>query len=288
MNHSDDCKWKKGVEEKRKRKDDDAEDKKEPFSDLKIAEEVWQDTKHKAPEIPAEREKHFSYDSKSKVLLGKFVGTEPIEEDDRKFILQNYDNPSISVVTEGILPAMSESGIEDMLKSMCRSLKNTGQFKVKQYERQKDKNGKTSRFTETKHSLAINSQHFLKFLEASWKGEIGEHKIKDLHPVFQTGKSIVHKLSTQDSKLYLYDVDMPKTLIPYSNWYQEQFKLQEVMPRGSYCLLSSVSYSFQGGTWVSFTICVILLVLSQSRLYLAFFIPTMRLIHSYRRTRLEA
>jgi hypothetical protein len=182
--------------------------------------------------IPESLRERWTFDPKTRVLKGDFRHVVQVHDDDRTFLLSMMEKDDISVVSEGLLDAYP-SGID--MAELATTFGMKPHHKFRRFDRITDENGK--KVFKEGGTISMKMSDFVAYMNLRLRMD---SKCKPFS--FEDGKHRTHSFANaEDVALYFIDCDMPKYLPSLNKEYKHRFKVKEILPGGTFCMMTYVS-----------------------------------------------
>jgi hypothetical protein len=179
------------------------------------------------------------FDDVSRVLTVDFTTVDTLTHQHKASVARLFEQTAYSVVCKGMLPSFPYvGGVEAYLKESDGLLGfgDPPQYKIRRYN-EITMTGGWKDYQEQDGFWSMHPSQYSQYLD--------KHYGRDDDPLFclpppgeLAGGDVI---DVTEVVLYMLDVDIPKQLNSLNKWYNDNFKMREVLPGGDLCLMHLVS-----------------------------------------------
>lgn len=187
------------------------------------------------PSIPKDLVGGWTYDDESRVLRGVYTDIQHIPSQDRQFLLEIMERDDVTVITEGLLNMIDPRKYN--FKYLVNEMRDSTYHKFRRFARFVDEQGVAS-YNECNGMVSMKPSEYVRYLERRNKARGGE--LPDQKMVYSEGTRSQEE-NEEDVVLYMIDVEMSTYLKGLDDDFKRGFKVPDVLPAGSSCLLNNVS-----------------------------------------------
>lgn len=187
------------------------------------------------PEFPSDR---WSFDENSRVLLVNFKNCPEIPLHEKRFAAQMMQRDDITLIFDGLLENLDARKwtIGSIEQAFCEK----PYHKFRRFNREVDAAGMIS-YVEQDKFASMKVTDFVRYLLILQRYDESTSD-RSLTYVDADGKE--HTIEDVSQTIfYMIDVDMPKFLPTHDRDYKSSFKFPEILPGGSWCMMSSLPES---------------------------------------------
>jgi len=193
------------------------------------------------PELPEGTDVKWDYVSEDRrVILADFTGVDrhQISVETKRSLGEMMQRDDIALIFQGLCEGMNE---EDVLQQIKREFSNGKPYhKFRRFDKTVSADGSVS-FVERDGFVDMPGENFLEYLEMARAASQSDAT----HPTglftFHDSKGTKQTVDPSQVVFYMTDVDIPKLLPQLNDYYLEIFKMKEILPGGTWCMMNRVS-----------------------------------------------
>lgn len=178
-----------------------------------------------------------------RIILADFTGVDrhQISVETKQSLGEMMQRDDIALIFQGLCEGMNE---EDVLQQIKYEFSNGKPYhKFRRFDKTVSAEGSVS-FVERDGFVDMPGEDFLNYLELARAASQSDAT----HPTdlftFHDSKGTKQTVDPSQVVFYMTDVDIPKLLPELNDYYQEIFKMKEILPGGTWCMMNRVSTMF--------------------------------------------
>ena len=193
------------------------------------------------PELPEGTDLKWEYVSEDRrIILADFTGVDrhQISVETKQSLGEMMQRDDIALIFQGLCEGMNE---EDVLQQIKYEFSNGKPYhKFRRFDKTVSAEGSVS-FVERDGFVDMPGEDFLKYLELARAASRSDATQPTDLFTFHDSKGTKQTVDPSQVVFYMTDVDIPKLLPELNDYYQEIFKMKEILPGGTWCMMNRVS-----------------------------------------------
>ncbi len=204
------------------------------------------------PKLPQTCYCTWTFDEESRVLLADFsqLHGNTILYEDEKFLLMMMERDDITVISQGLVTGLDQTKwnlqyLSDYLGDKVHHRFRHFQYQQSNISQHMDDQGQQAnvkQIQEVDGFIAMKFSDYVRYLEAHQEATLQLDPPKETRFEFQGFSGQMQSIDVCNDLLYMIDVDMVKLLPSLCQDFVDSFKLPEILPGGTHCMLHAVSH----------------------------------------------